>query len=205
MITPAQKLALITKHAKKFVSNSLSRPVLKGVHYAANGSVYATNSYYALRIQNAHTFTDPMTVDAKTGEKIDSPYPDVDKVIPNNFHNELIIPDINKAFHRSKVAFEIAKTIEDKNLTSFLTVNNGLVHLQIENDEIEYQAWIGNTVDTEEFKLALNAEYLFNSLNVFKDAGTKEIRIGVQNDGPILMSDKENEIDILIMPIKVTR
>lgn len=205
MITPAQKLALITKHAKKFVSSSHSRPALRGVHYAANGSIYATNSYYALRIRNAHAFPEPMTLDAKKGEKINYPYPDIDKIIPDNLNNELIIPDINKAFHRSKLAFEIAKTLEDKNLTSFLTVENDLVHIQIENDEIKYKAGIGNSVDTKEFRLALNSGYIFNSLSVFKDAGTKEIRVGVQNDRPILMSDKENEIDILIMPIKVTR
>jgi len=49
----------------------------------------------------------------------------------------------------------------------------------------------------------LNAEFLLNGLQVFKDAGTNQLQVKLKGQlDPIVLSDEENEIDVIILPIR---
>ncbi|MNW69815.1 hypothetical protein D3C74_489190 [compost metagenome] len=54
--------------------------------------------------------------------------------------------------------------------------------------------------------ITFNAECLLNALNVFKDAGSKRVVIGITGAmSPIVLRDEENEIDAIVLPYRVAK
>jgi DNA polymerase III sliding clamp (beta) subunit (PCNA family) len=210
MITQAKKLELISKHAKKFAAKKDSyRPILEGVHYAQGGSVFITDAYCALRIRNAHSFPESTTSHAVTGASIDGPYPSLDKVFPTNFKLEFNLYQtlkeiqIYETLQRTKWAWEIAKSTQKKPLIQ-INIEKSNAVIEVKDNFIEYRALFGYVDTPETYKLTLNAEYLLNALNLFKDAGTSVLSFKLRsNTEPIVLSDEANEIDIIIMPVRV--
>ncbi|CAM2954006.1 hypothetical protein PASE110613_09340 [Paenibacillus sediminis] len=214
-ISQAKKLELITKHAKKFTATSEATPVLQGVHYSADGSVIATDRHTLIRIGGAHNFTEAFTSHAKTGATIDGTFPDTSRIIPMELPTQITLirvganrDDINGAIARTKVALEATKLSGNKTYTARLTLVGADVRLSANNDDTPFRFSAGINADIygPDAEVSFNAEYLLNALNVFKDAGSTRVIIGIISaSSPIVLRDEENEIDVVVLPYRVPK
>lgn len=211
-ITQAKKLELITKHAKNFTTKSEAFPILQGVHYSADGSVVCTNRHVLLRIGGVHHFTEAFTSHAKTGAVIDGVFPDTSRIIPQKLPTQITLVDtprlsgIKDAIARVKVALETAKLSGDKTYVAWLDSSAAGVKLTVNNAEanVSYSAMITADQFGPYADITFNAEYLLNALNVFKDAGSQRVIIGITGAmSPIVLRDEENEIDAIVLPYRV--
>lgn len=213
-ITQAKKLELITKHAKHFTSKSEATPILQGVHYNADGSVVCTDRFTLLRIGGAHNFTEEFTSHAKTGAVVDGVFPDTSKIIPMELPTQITLIDtmrfsgIKDAIARVKAALETAKLPGDKTYIARLDSSASGVKLTVNNAEagVSYSAMITAEQFGPYADITFNAEYLLNALNVFKDAGSQRVIIGITGAmSPIVLRDEENEIDVIVLPYRVPK
>lgn len=203
------KQQIIAKYGKKFASTNDATPVLTGVHYAADGSVFITDRHYALRIRNAHTLETPITLHPKTGMPIEGIYPDVGKIFPTQFDNEIqIVGDaLNDALLCTRCATDIAIRLNKKHPIVALSASNGLVYLEIKDADkkLEFSAFFGNTVKIDASKRSLNAEYLHTGLSVFDDAGyDATVKFKEDPFSPIVLTNND-DIDVLILPYRTTQ
>lgn len=213
-ITQAKKLELITKHAKNFTTKSEAHPVLQGVHYAADGSVVCTDWHVLLRIGGAHNFTEAFTSHAKTGAVIDGVFPDTSRIIPMELPTQITLVDtvqfsgIKDAIARVKVALETAKLSGDVRRLAYLDKVGQSARITVDNEgsSVTFSAILTADNYGQDASVAFNAEYLLNALNVFKDAGSNRVIIGITGEySPIVLRDEENEIDAIILPYRVAK
>lgn len=212
-ISQAKKLELITKNGRKFAAKpNGGTPVLEGVHYATNGSVVVTDRHKMLRIGGAHNFTEPFTSHAVTGAPIDGAYPDTSRIIPMELPSQITLisdgfkrDDIKDAIARVKLAVDVAKVAGDKLYITALVKEGDTVMLVVKNDEprVKYSATLNSDLFGLDATVAFNAELFLAAINVFKDAGSKRVIIGITGaTSPIVLRDEENEIDAIVLPYR---
>lgn len=212
-ISQAKKLELITKNAKHFTSKSETTPVLQGVHYNADGSVVCTDRHTLLRIGGAHNFTEEFTSHAKTGATIDGQYPDTSRIIPQELPTQITLisdgfnrTDLAEMIARVKVAYEAAKLTGDKSYIAKLSVTGANVNLSVNNvhPSVSYSVGISADIGGKDEEVSFNAAYMLNALNVFKDAGSARVVIGLTGAmSPIVLRDEDSEIDVVVLPYRV--
>ncbi|WP_419884865.1 hypothetical protein [Paenibacillus sp. B-A-8] len=213
-ISQAKKLELITKHAKKFtVKPGGGTPVLEGVRYLEDGSVVATDRHTLLRIGGAHNFAEAFTSHAKTGAPVDGTYPDTSRLIPQEFTSQLTLiesvqrADLKDTIACVKVALETAKlSAGDKRNLALLRYAGNTATLSVTRDtpSLTFNAGINADLSGPDMAVAFNAEYLLNALNVFKDAGSQRVIIGLSgNLQPIVLRDEDNAIDVIVLPYRI--
>lgn len=209
------KQNLIAKYGKKFAADAKSgRPILEGIYYAVDGTVFVTNSEYALRIKGAHSFTQPLTLHAKTGLPIDGEYPNVSKIFDScSFDSKDLKINISRGvlgdvIKRVRCAADVASRLAKYAPVVSIVSSNGAAHLQIKNEaqQVEFKAFFGNSNATrqESFKVSLNAEYLHTSLSFFKDAlWAEQVSVKFKSTfNPIVITD-EKDTDVLLLPFRV--
>ncbi|TCM89642.1 DNA polymerase III beta subunit-like protein [Paenibacillus sp. BK033] len=212
-ISQAKKLELITKHSRKFATKmNGASPVLEGVHYSADGSVVVTDRHKLLRIGGAHSFTQPFTSHAVTGAPIDGQYPDTSRIIPMELPTQITLisdgfrrDDVKDTIARVKLAVETAKVAGDKSFITALVVERSVAMLVVKNEEprVKFSAVINAELYGPDMTLAFNAELFLAALNVFKDAGSKRVTIGlISATSPIVLRDEDNEIDAVVLPYR---
>ena len=202
-----KKYEIAMKHAKKFAAKPSSlREVLKGVYHNPNGSVEITDSYKLLRIQGAHSLSEPKLVNVKTGEEMDYKYPDVERVIPTEFELTFEIDGqdaVKTAFERVKLAYSVAKSVDKSKPLAYIEISDE-AKIVVDEECVYYSAILQpNTYVNDGFKACFNAEYLHDAMNVFKDAETKKLSFKFPGElEPALITDEENGIDVVILPIR---
>lgn len=211
-ISQAKKLELITKHGRKFAAKSNgSTPVIEGAHYAADGSIVTTDRHKMLRIGGAHSFTEPFTSHAVTGAPIEGAYPDTSKIIPHELTTQITLvdgynrADIKDAIARVKLVVEAAKVAGDKSFVATLKQAAGSVTLSVGSvvDDVAVVVKIAADTLGDDGIVSLNAEYLLAALNVFKDAGSARVIIGINGAmQPVVLRDETNEIDVIVLPYR---
>lgn len=198
------KQELLSKYAKKYSAKAGGgRPMLAGVHYAADGTAYVTDGHHAIRIRNVHQFEKPWTVDARSGAPITGIYPDVTKVFIAPIGNRITIDStaLKSVLLRAAAALDVAKRLDKKHPVISLVAENGSVYLRIKEEQIYFQAFFGNTEKIEPSTHRLNAEYLHTAISVFADYNCSAI---VNLNGPfqpIVISNGE-DLDVLILPYR---
>ncbi|ETT64908.1 hypothetical protein BSK66_07810 [Paenibacillus odorifer] len=209
-ISQAKKLELITKHAKKFtVKPGGGTPVLEGVRYLDDGSVVATDRHTLLRIGGAHNFAEAFTSHAKTGAPVDGQYPDTSRLIPMEFTSQITLSATNlkDSIACVKVALEAAKlSAGDRRNLALLRYADDAATLSVTSDNptLTFSAGINADLFGPDMAVAFNAEYMLNALNVFKDAGSQRVIIGLSgNLQPIILRDEDNEIDVIVLPYRI--
>ncbi|WP_010495021.1 DNA polymerase III subunit beta [Paenibacillus elgii] len=211
-ISQAKKLELITKHGRKFAAKTNgATPILEGVHYAAGGSIIATDSYKLLRIGGAHNFAEPFTSHVVTGAPIDGVYPDIARVIPQTFASEITLVethnrgDLKDAIARVKLAVDIAKLAGDRSAVTTLTYASSTVTLSVENayPTFSFSAGISAEISGPDVSITFNAEFFLAALSVFKDAGSARVTVGLNKPvEPIVFRDEENDIEAIVLPYR---
>jgi DNA polymerase III sliding clamp (beta) subunit (PCNA family) len=211
-LTQPKKLEIITKHGRKFsAKNGSSTSVLEGAHYAADGSVIVCDRHKLLRIQDAHNFTEPFTSHCVTGAPIDGTYPGTSKLIPMELKTQITLidgynrADIKDAIARVKLAVDVAKLYGDKTNVATLTYAGSSVILSVKDEIPTVSFWAGINADITgpDETVSFNAEYMLAALNVFKDAGSSRVIIGLTGAmTPIVLRDEDNGIDVIILPYR---
>jgi len=182
--------------------------MLEGIHYAADGSVFVTNAHFALRVKNAHSFKEAVTLHAKTGQPIDGVYPDLSRVFPDSFDNEIYLNQefLENVILRTRCAADVASRLDKKHPVVKLEASNGSAYLQIKNEDnrqVGFQAFFGDTIKSDTSKRSLNAEYLYTALSVFADAGCRGVYVKLgKSNHPIILTDGQ-DIDVLIIPYRI--
>ncbi|MGF7045734.1 DNA polymerase III sliding clamp (beta) subunit (PCNA family) [Paenibacillus sp. DS2015] len=214
-ISQAKKLEVITKHGRKFsAKNGGGSPILEGIHYAADGSIVATDRHRMLRIKDAHNYTTPFTSHAVTGVPIDGVFPDTSRIIPDNLPTQITLitdykrDDIKAAIARVKLAVEASKVAGDKSYITKLAYVDSSVTLSVNNEEqsVTLACNINADVSGPDETVSFNAEYMLSALNVFKDAGSQRVIIGLTGAmSPIVLRDEENGIDVVVLPYRTVK
>jgi len=214
-ISQAKKLELIAKHAKKFTTKSEATPVLQGVHYSSDGSVVATDRHTLIRIRGTHNFTEEFTSHAKTGATIEGRYPDTSRIIPMDSPSQITLiragikrDDIKDAIARMKLAVDVAKAVGDKTNIATLKYSGSTVMLSVSSatPEVSFVAGISAEISGLDAEVSFNAEYMLNALNVFKDAGSNRVVVGITGAmSPIVLRDEDNDIDVVVLPYRVSK
>lgn len=213
MLMQMQKQELLSKHAKKFAADKKEnvRTQFQGIHYAENGAAYVSDTYCLLRIKDVHSFTEPHTLHATTGAELKAEYPSV-----NSLNRLLTVEPLNSIFldaafveiatRNCAIALNIVKALSPKYRSErcIFLVGGDFAWLEIKGIKgIWFKAPIGAMTASCDEKWLLDAEYLFNAFNLFKDAGTAALTIKLAGkNSSILLSDEENGIDVLIALIR---
>jgi len=200
---------LIEKYGKKFAADKNGTPVLQGIHYAADGSVLVTDRHRGLRIREAHSFKEPMTLHAKTGLPIDDQYPDLTKIWPNDNRAQRIVlagSVLKNVADRLRCIADVASRLNKKLPIVTIEVSNGSawVHVKDEDSLVQAKVFLGNTEDSKlQLNISLNAEYLYTALSLFADASVTELHLSLQGPlNPIYLTDNQN-IDVVILPYRI--
>src|SRR5699024_8935408 len=78
------------------ITKKTVRSALKNILIQEDGTATVTDSYRLLQFKTFYAAGEPMTVDAKTGEKTeDVNYPNIDRLVRDHSHQYIDIPVLN--------------------------------------------------------------------------------------------------------------
>src|SRR5690606_23973086 len=86
-------------------------------------------------------------------------------------------------------------------MTLFSQYSNVILHTQAEG--MQFTARFADYDDKREIRMCLNPRYLYTALSFFRDAGASELRFRFKEEqrAPVMMSDPDNWIDFIILPL----
>lgn len=196
------------KHAEKVTKSApASRPALKGVYHAPDGTLYVTDSCRLYAAQGAHSnVEEDSIIEPKTGRTISGNYPDVSKLIPDRSAAKLIARlTIKEAFDAFNALLKVnqvvgkghervnAKPVDDGEKIAFIVENPVMTaryEAPVQEGELE--------------ELTFNTTFMVDALRLFKDAGVTNAELRFYGDlRPFTITD--GSLLALISPIRVTR
>ena len=200
------KTKIIGKFGKLFASDRARDGVLQGIHYAADGSAVVTNRHYLLRIQNAHSFKELITLHAKMGQPIEGAYPDTNRIFPSSFKDQFLIPHaaLGPIIRLVQAAADaVSRLYKDYPGIKMTIDTKENLEISFENENLSLRAFLWKAAGAGSSVRTLNAKYLATALSVF-DAADSDVTIKL--NGPhdaIVLSSDDGEIDVLILPYRV--
>ncbi|MFB0845742.1 hypothetical protein [Paenibacillus oleatilyticus] len=200
------KPEILAKFGKLYASDSARKPILGGIHYATDGTAVVTNSYHMLRIHGGHSFQQPITLHAKTGQPIEGTYPDASRIFPSSFNDEITVPQsaMPDALFAAQCAATLASKINKKNPIVRLELQNRSAFLKICNEQkvLNLSVRLAEEAPNRNSVRTLNAEYLVTALAVFNAAGTG-VEIKMRDPVEPIVFTNDNGIDVMIVPYRV--
>ena len=208
MIKASKKMKVLEKHKEKFTDPKSSYRALAGIHHAEDGTVYATDRHMVLRMLGVHAFKGPVTFDAQTGEIIREEYPV--KALEERFQLEWETGFMLSGKENVEEAARILRWVKElyeyyhplDGVTLFSQYRDVIIHL--ERPGVRFTVKIADFEDfRKEIRIGFTPRLLYNALRFFEDAGSARIRFSFARDprAPFLLSDTDNRIDILILPV----
>ena len=208
ILNKSQKQELLTKHAKFFAADkNAANKIFQGIHYMMDGTACVSDTHTLLRIKEVSSAVVARTIHAITGAELEGVFPSnaVENLLSWNQENQLTLDSaqIEVVTKYAKIAQMIVKELKsyDKIVNIVLTRENAF--LKVLDQDVELNAFIGESAKYQDETWSFNSDYLFNAFNLFKSAGSTSIVIKFRhkNDG-IVLRDEENGIDVLILPIR---
>lgn len=195
------------KHAQKVTKTaSKSRPMLKGVYHAPDGSLFVTDSYRLYVARNAHANGSESIVNPKTGEKIEGNFPNCERLLPDptNALFTLKLPT-KKSLDAFNALFK-AGQVEGKghDAVSVQEGEKNQVIFKAKNQTMEATYNAGEAVG-QIGELTFDATFVIDALKMFHDAGFLKVEMRYYNEyRPFTLSAGLNdELLALITPIRV--
>ncbi|MDT2864660.1 DNA polymerase III subunit beta [Vagococcus carniphilus] len=193
------------RHLKRAASNFESRPILKCVHYDEDGSIAVTDSHRLLVVKDFHNHEKEFNQDLTTMKLNDGVYPDVHRLIPEEFKTEITISltvliRIMKALGTNKEEFVTWKLSDEQ-----ITFSNQS-DAQMYGGPVQISA--NASVTGEKFDISFSAKYVKECCEFFMDA--KE-RYAVDNVTikmvsplrPVVFSIDESKHVYLVTPVRM--
>ncbi|MFS0562586.1 hypothetical protein AB1K91_17810 [Terribacillus sp. 179-K 1B1 HS] len=192
------------KHAEKVTKKaSASRPTLKGVYHAEDGSLAVTDSHRLYYATDAHQRQDAAILDPKTGEEIGGAYPDVTRLLPypGDARYTLTIDDIPKALKIVKALEALGKSVDSDGTITIKADENGAVSFGMEAEGTSGTVEIGRVSGGTYENVAVSAQYLSEALALFKDIGVTSVQINSYGKiRPLTLTI--DGLTALIMPVR---
>ena len=166
------------KHAQKVSKTaSASRPILKGVYHAPDGSLAVTDSHRLYFAKNAHSNAEPQTIEPKTGAVIDGVYPEVSRLIPESSSAKYTVRlDVKQAIDAFKALLAVNKL--DTNATHPMTtvgITGDCTVAFVAENHVLSARYEPAAADGEGEEFTFNTQYFADALALFKDAGATEV------------------------------
>jgi DNA polymerase III sliding clamp (beta) subunit (PCNA family) len=197
---------IFMKHAEKITkSASDSRPILKGVYHANDGSLAVTDAHRLYFAKNSQERKDGSVVNPKTGVIIDGTYPDISRIIPeeNDAQFNTLI-NVKEAVKALKALNSCGKVRSKKVIAKMSFEEKGVVFLV--NTEVvnaEYRTFNGDLTKSDTDKeVTFDLLYLIDALELFKDAGYEEVTLYSFGRLRPFIIKPNNEVLALILPVR---
>lgn len=196
------------KHAQKVTKTaSASRPILKGVYHAPDGSLAVTDSHRLYFAKNAHSNAEPQTIDPKTGAVIDGNYPEVSRLIPESSSAKYTVRlDVKQAIDAFKALLAVNKLDTDAMypMTTVGITDDGTVAFVAENHVLSARYEPAAAADGEGEEMTFNTRYFADALALFKDVGATEVTMRYYGSlRPFtLTAGEDDELLALLLPIR---
>lgn len=195
------------KHAEKVTkSASDARPVLKGVHHATNGDVYATDSHRLYYLSGGYPEGLDFTLDTKTGAHIEGNYPEVTRLFP--YEDDAVVTlsiDVKKTYEAVKTLATAEKKINDGGKFSLLTFSVGTDCYEIKSGSTDGD--FSGSYKIAEYdgdglpNIYINAQYLTEALALLADSGESSATIRLYS--PVRpLTIKNSDTTALILPVR---
>ena len=201
------KQELLSKHAKFFAADKkVENPIFQGIRYLANGTAVVTNTHTLLRIKDVSPFTSPCTLHPITGAELNGVYPDnaIDDLLNWTSENRITLEttkQIAGATQFAKIAQMIAKELRSVKIVN-LKLHGETASLELKDQGVEFTAPFGSLAKDQDETWFFDTDYMYNAFNLFKSALTVSLTIKLRHKyDSIVLSDEENGIDVLILPI----
>jgi DNA polymerase III sliding clamp (beta) subunit (PCNA family) len=212
-----QKQELLTKHAKFFAADkNATNKIFQGIHYLNDGTACVTDTHILLRIKDVLSAVDVSSVavvrsvHAITGAELEGVFPSnaIENLLTWNQENQMTLDTYQiEAFTKhAKIAQMIGKELKSDLRLVKLVLCRGNAFLQVSDQGVELNVQIGATSKDQEETWSFNPDYLYNTLNLFKSAGSSELVIKFKSNGvnPIVFKDEENGIVVLVSPVRTS-
>lgn len=197
----------LLKHLKRAVSKFESRPILRCVHYDANGSIAATDSHRLLLIENFHNHNKEINQDIRTMEILDAPYPELGHLIPNKAKSKIKITISLSVLLRAAKALN---TNTDEIIV--MKIEQGKITFTNLHDEKIYGSPVKIEVNAqvvgESMKLGVNSRYIIDACEFLLDAKERYavddtvIHLYSENK-PFTLEIKEGKYLYLVTPVRL--
>jgi hypothetical protein len=196
---------LLKKHAKNFVTAERYEGKLEGIHFDKNGSIYVTDAHQILAFHDVHR-EEPHTIHYQTGEKMDIAYPNLARLLAQDYSQKFVITmkNILDYVDLVKVAAEIDSA------GSIYISNDGQMFFQVKSNNDSFQLVFGDSFDvfltdtnTREYEhlVHLNTMYFYHMLHFFKDARVEEVIFSYRSR-VLPVSFRAGNYEIIIMPVR---
>lgn len=210
ILNKAQKQELLTKHAKFFAADkNAANKIFQGIHYLKDGTACVSDTHTLLRIKEVSSAVVARTIHAITGAELEGVFPSnaVEDLITWNQENQITLDSaqIEAATKYAKIAQISIKELKSYNKIVNLVLSKENAFLQVTDKELSFESkvYLGDLATDQNEVWDVNADYLYNAFNLFKNAksGSIVIKFRHKNDA-IVLRDEENGIDVLILPIR---
>lgn len=207
-MTKYEKQALLVKHAKNFIITDKKdhRETFRGIRYAANCNAYVSDNHTMLRIKDVSPYSEAHLIHAIDGTEIEGTYPSdtsLEDVVNVELGNYTVIDStfrIHELASAAKVLSMAAKEFKEV-MVDIVHESELILRITLPTGKLEFNLGLPEHVLDE--TITLNAVYLSNTFNVFKDARSTSIKIKFGSKvQPVVFSDEDSGIDVLILPIR---
>lgn len=196
------------KHLKKTASKSLSRPVLRCVHYSNDGSIVVTDSHRLLKINNFHEHQESFSMDLWTMEISTRDYPDTSRLFPNKENASTKVKVSLSALLRAVTALKIGSdeiVLLDIKEDS-VTINN-LYDMKVYGRPLIID--LPAKCEGEYLKIGFNSRYLIDLCNFFLDVKQRYALDDVtfyitSKSRPALVEFEDEKFQYIVTPVRVS-
>lgn len=214
ILNKTQKQELLTKHAKFFAADkNAANKIFQGIHYLKDGTAVVSDTSTLLRIKDVSSVVDASSVavvrsvHAITGAELEGVFPSnaVEDLITWNQGNQITLDftRIEGVTKYAKIAQMAIKELKPYKRIVKIALNKADAFLQVSDQDVELNAYIGELESDQNETWDLNPDYLYNAFNLFKSARSTSIIIKLRHSNQaIVLRDEENGIDVLILPIR---
>lgn len=185
-------------HAKRVTrSEHISRPVLKGVNHFEDGSAVVTDAHRLYLVKDIHE-KGPGVLDPYTNKKIEKSYPDVFRLLPDNFsYNDVFNVD---EFLLAADIIALMGRLENSDPTMRFEKNNLTYRGYSREVEATYEL---SKELPDEYTFHSNAQYWVDALKMFKAFGYTEVTFNfVSAVRPFTLVSPDEKITVLMLPMR---
>lgn len=196
--------------AKKFVSQSLHRPMLTYAFHAENGDMLATDSHRAIHIKEVHGLEKDYLVNPKNYMFATGTYPDLYRVMDKEKH--VLAITLNK--NQIKLWLQLFKSINNTLKVMKSTIRNKAVVLNFTEKNVMAEVKIDaenafqTILPTQKFEvpkfntICFSAEYMRDALEAHFKLNSEQLKIYFLTQMTPIILDDESLVKTVVLPIR---
>jgi hypothetical protein len=191
--------------AKKFVSKSDERPILKYTFHAANGDLIATDTHRLIHIKGIHGFKEDFLVNPKNYMFAKGNYFDTEKVSSADGYEKSIVLKkyhIKLWLHVFKSIEKIKKEIKDGSKTVKMELKENEIFISSDafNDVLKMQVPFDEYEKPNFDSILFNPEYMKDALEAHFKLNSNELTIYFKGQFVPIILDDGVMVKTLVLP-----